>query len=109
MHSAAAEFLAEFGGLSLDIDGQGITMARTPVSFDPMRGDGEEERFADWGQEVGLSLFPIGSLESERFCLGMSETGEIFLVEAWLASFGVGDAALENLIRGVAPVKVDAE
>jgi hypothetical protein len=38
----------------------------------------------------------------------MSETGEIFLVEAWLASFGMGDAALENLIRGVAPVKVDA-
>jgi hypothetical protein len=87
---------------------RGIGRARTPVEFDPLRGDGDEKRMAGWGEEAGISLFPVGSLESGRFCLGISETGEIFLVEAWLASFGVGDAALENLILGVAPVKVDA-
>ena len=62
--------------------------------------------FAEWGEELGTSLFPVGLLDRGRFLLGISETSEIFLVETWVASFGIGDAALENLVLGVVPKTV---
>lgn len=103
MHPAAAGFLAEFGGLTVDIAGSGVSMARQPFELDPDLADGEEDRFVEWGAELGCSLFPIGVLDLGRFFLGISEIGEIFLVETWVASFGIGDTALEHLILGVAP------
>jgi len=103
MHQAAADFLAEFGGLNVVIGGPGISVARTPFELDPELCVGEEDHFAAWGADLGCSLFPIGELDRGRFLLGVSEVGEIFLVEAWAASFGIGDAALEKLILGVKP------
>ena len=103
MHRAAAEFLAEFGRLNLEIDGPGISSAREPFELDPELCVGEEGRFAEWSADLGCSLFPIGELDRGRFFLGISEVGEVYLVETWVASFGVGDAALEGLILGVMP------
>jgi hypothetical protein len=103
MHRAAADFLVEFGGLNVEIDGPGISRAREPFELDPELCVGEEDRFAGWGADLGCSLFPIGELDRGRFFLGISESGEVFLVEAWVASFGIGDAALESLILGVMP------
>lgn len=103
MHPAAARFLAEFGGLKVEIVGPGVSVARQPFELDPDLADGEEDRFAEWGADIGCSLFPIGILDRGRFFLGISEVGEIFLVETWVASYGIGDTALENLILGVAP------
>jgi hypothetical protein len=56
------------------------------------------------GRDHGNSLFPLGELDQGRFFLGISEIGEVFLVETWVASLGVGDTALENLVLGVRPV-----
>ena len=103
MHRAAAEFLAEFGGLNVEIGGPGISSAREPFELDPELCVGEEDRFAAWGAHLGCSLFPIGELDRGRFFLGISEVGEVFLVETWVASFGIGDAALESLVLGVMP------
>jgi|SRR4051794_9349168 hypothetical protein len=103
MHAAAEEFLGEFGGLEVGISGPGISTVREPFEFNPSDLYGEEGRFADWGARLGRSLFPIGELDGGRFFLGISEVGEILLVETWVAGFGVGDAALENLILGVEP------
>lgn len=103
MHSAAARFVAEFGGLNVRISGRGVSRARVPFEVDPDLADGEEDRFAEWGAELGCSLFPLGVLDHGRFFLAISEIAEIFLVETWVASFGVGDTALANLILGVAP------
>lgn len=105
MHRAAAEFLVEFGGLNLEIDGRGVSCAREPFELDPGLCVGEEDRFAGWGADLGCALFPIGELDRGRFFLGISEIGEVFLVATWVASFGIGDAALESLILGVMPQK----
>ncbi len=106
MHAAAEEFLGEFGGLKVEISGRGISSAREPFEFNPWDLYGEQGRFAGWGARLGKSLFPIGELDRGRFFLGISEVGEILLVETWVASFGFGDAALENLILGVKPEEV---
>ncbi|MBW4721561.1 SUKH-3 domain-containing protein [Saccharothrix obliqua] len=103
MHPAAEAFLAEFGGLDVRISGPGISCAREPFELDPGLCVGEEDRFAEWGAALGCALFPLGELDLGRFFLGISEIGEVFLVETWVASFGVGDAALESLVLGVAP------
>jgi hypothetical protein len=103
MHNAAEAFLAEFGGLEVKIAGSGISAAREPFEFNPWDLCGEEDRFAGWGAQLGKSLFPVGELDRGRFFLGISEVGEILLVETWVASFGFGDQALENLVLGVKP------
>lgn len=101
MHEAAERFLAEFGGLKVDIRGRGISVAREPFEFDPMLADGEDDRFTEWGEDIGETLFPIGVLDQGQFFLGISESGEVYLVTNWLASFGVVPEALERLILGI--------
>lgn len=58
------------------------------------------------GLKVPISGPGISVARGGRFFLGISEAGEILLVETWVASFGFGDAALENLILGVKPEKL---
>ncbi|HEY5397174.1 MAG TPA: SUKH-3 domain-containing protein [Trebonia sp.] len=103
-HDAARRFLAEFGGLSIDISGSGVTRAREPFELDPLLCVGEEGRFTEWGEEIGRSIFPIGVHDRGRFFLGIDGESGILLVETWVASFGRMPTALENLISGVRPV-----
>ncbi len=106
MHSAAERFLAEFGGLAVDAGAPGSSGAGESFELNPLRLISELDRFAEWGEELGMSFFPVGLLDRGRFLLGISETSEIFLVETWVASFGIGDAGLENLVLGVLPTTV---
>ncbi|MGC9542306.1 SUKH-3 domain-containing protein [Streptomyces sp. UG1] len=103
MHDAAEKFLAEFGGISVDVSAPGISRAREPFELDPSLAYGEEDRFSEWGEEVGASLFPIGELDQGRFFLAIDEKSAIYLVADWLAHFGEMPAALDNLVLGVAP------
>jgi hypothetical protein len=105
-HRAAIDFLAEFAGLDIQIRGPGVTRAREPFELDPSLCEGEEGRFADWGQEIGHELFPIGELDNGRYFLGIDENGEVYVIETWVASFGVMPDAMENLVRGVAPTSI---
>ncbi|MFG2813696.1 SUKH-3 domain-containing protein [Streptomyces sp. NPDC048410] len=107
MHDAAAAFLREFGGLTVRVSGPGITCARTPFELDPELARGEEDRFLDWGESIGRRLFPLGELDHGRFFLAIDEAAEIYLVEGWLACFGPAPQALENLVRGVAPRRIE--
>ncbi|MEV8093243.1 SUKH-3 domain-containing protein [Kitasatospora sp. NPDC085879] len=102
MHAAAELFLSEFGGLTVDVDGPGISCARVPFELDPSLADGEDDRFSEWGQEVGEEIFPIGEMDGGRYFLGISSSSEIYIVADWLASLGVGVEALERLVRGIA-------
>ncbi|MFJ8495936.1 SUKH-3 domain-containing protein [Streptomyces sp. NPDC094038] len=102
-YDAARKFLAEFGGLVVDISGPGIDRAREPFELDPLLCSGEEDRFLEWGEEIWHSLFPIGVFDMGRYFLGIDEEGEIYLVETWIASFGRMPHAMENLISGVRP------
>ncbi|WP_369408717.1 SUKH-3 domain-containing protein [Herbidospora mongoliensis] len=103
MHDAAERFLREFGGLSVGHGGAGISRAREPFEFDPLLGMGEDDRFSEWGEAVGKSIFPIGELDRGRFFLGIDEVGMIYLVADSLARFGVGRVGIECLVLGVAP------
>jgi hypothetical protein len=104
MHAAAEEFLREFGGLYVSSEGPGVTSGREPFEIDPaLCADSEEDRFLAWGEEIGRPVFPLGELDDGRFCLGIDEYGEIYLVETWLASFGRGDEAMEKLVLGYMP------
>jgi hypothetical protein len=103
MHDAAERFLTEFGGLSVSLSGPGITCAKTPFEFDPEHCVGEEDRFAEWGETIGRDLFPIGATDEGLYFLGIDETGEIYFVSTWLATFGLLKDALEKLVLGVLP------
>jgi hypothetical protein len=94
-HETARKFLEEFGGLSI-----------SSFEINPHLCAGEEDRFLEWGDEIGRSLFPVGVIESGRYFLGIDEHGEIYLVETWIASYGRMPNALDNLINGVHPVVI---
>ncbi|NUP23769.1 MAG: SUKH-3 domain-containing protein [Streptomyces sp.] len=105
-HQQAQEFLAEFGGLNVDISGPGVNCAREPFELDPLLCLGEEDRFSEWGEELGLQLFPLGELDQGRFFLGMDENGVVYLVADWVARFGPWPQAIDALVRGVAPEEI---
>ncbi|WP_053750430.1 SUKH-3 domain-containing protein [Streptomyces sp. MMG1533] len=103
MHEAAERFLAEFGGLYVNVHGPGISVARTPFEFDPELLIGEEDRFTAWSEEIGRHIFPLGELDEGRHDLGIDEFSEIYLVDRWAATFGRMPQAMENLVLGVKP------
>ncbi|MET8783940.1 SUKH-3 domain-containing protein [Streptomyces sp. NPDC004589] len=109
MHDAAEVFLQEFGGLTVNVSGPGISCARTPFELDPELAWGEDDRFAEWGESIGHRLFPLGELDHGRFFLAIDEVGVIYLVETWVASFGPMPQAMENLVLGVAPRRIDGD
>ncbi|MFE7446113.1 SUKH-3 domain-containing protein [Streptomyces chartreusis] len=107
MHEAADTFLQEFGGLTVSIGGPGISRAREAFTLDPELAWGEEDRFGEWSAELDRKLFPLGELGHGRFFLGIDEAHEVYLVETWAASFGAMPHALENLILGAMPRRID--
>jgi hypothetical protein len=48
MHDAAERLLAEFGGLTFDLSGSGLSKAREPFELDPLLCLGRDGRFAEW-------------------------------------------------------------
>ncbi len=106
MHQAAQRILAEFGGLTFEHGGRGISRAREPFELNPLLALGEEDRFAEWGEVIEKSLFPIGELDQGRYFLGCDESGGVYLVADWLAYFGENRQAIDNLIIGVQPATI---
>lgn len=98
MHDAAEAFLQEFGGLTVNVSGPGISCARTPFELNPELA---------WGEAIGRHLYPLGELDHGRFFLGIDEVGVIYLVETWVASFGPMPDAMESLVLGVAPRRIN--
>ncbi|WP_199810386.1 MULTISPECIES: SUKH-3 domain-containing protein [unclassified Streptomyces] len=105
IHPAAEQFLREFGGLTVGPGGPGITRAREAFEFDPLLALGEDDRFGEWGEEIGRQLFPLGELDHGHAFLGLDERGELYAVVNWLARFGRMPEAMENLVLGVMPVR----
>lgn len=105
-HDTAQRFLREFGGLSIDISGPGISVARAPFKLDPSECIGEDDRYLEWSEELDRSIFPIGILDMGRFYLGIDEYNEIYLIEMWVGSYGRMPEAMDNLITGVRPTVI---
>ncbi|MCA2213288.1 SUKH-3 domain-containing protein [Jidongwangia harbinensis] len=105
-HAAAEDFLTEFGGLRVDIDGPGTTCVREPFEFDPDLAVGEEERFADLSDRYGHRFFPLGEVGQGEFFLAIDEQSVVYLVATAVLRHGSVDLALEQLITGVAPERL---
>ncbi|PBC83458.1 SUKH-3 immunity protein [Streptomyces sp. 2224.1] len=103
VHEVVRDFLARFGGLRFDISGTGITAARTPFEIDPLLCIGEEDRFTEWGAELGVEMFPLGELENGHLFLAMDQHGVVYLVMDWVARYGPWPEAIDSLVRGVKP------
>ncbi|MFD7163618.1 SUKH-3 domain-containing protein [Streptomyces violascens] len=107
LHEVAESFLGEFGGLVFGHGGPGVTRAREPFEFDPELLVGESDRFTGWGAELSRTFAPVGELDLGRGgFLGLDEFGELYVIEARVATFGRLPQALENLALGFMPVTV---
>ncbi|MER7534656.1 SUKH-3 domain-containing protein [Streptomyces sp. NPDC097704] len=107
-HVAAERFLAEFGGISVNVSGPGITVAREPFDVDPELAVGEEERFEELSDRFGRRFFPVGEFREGEFLLGIDEDGILYSLGAWAFSLGTSDKALGNLIEGVRGVRLNS-
>ncbi|MFD4955150.1 SUKH-3 domain-containing protein [Streptomyces sp. NPDC058451] len=86
-----------------------MIVAREPFELDPELAWGEDDRFSEWSDSIGRRLVPLGELDHGRYFLGIDENSEIYLVASWIAGFGPMPQALENLILGVKPRRIDDE
>ena len=102
MHGAAEKFLAEFGGLEVAVGGRLVDRPVLAFDFDPLLGEGDGERLAAWGADLGRTLFPVGAfVVGHPFVLAVDETGELYHVGESIASYGPLPGALDVLVRGV--------
>jgi len=107
MSPAAEEFLSRFGGLDVRISGAGLERAREPFDLEPMLCDGEEDRFVELSQLMKRDLFPIGVFGGLRYFLGIDENAEVYLIETDVRSFGRMPDAMDAMILGRMPVRVE--
>ncbi|MFI6003983.1 SUKH-3 domain-containing protein [Streptomyces sp. NPDC051366] len=100
-HEAARKFLSEFGGLRFMFSGPGIECARESFELDPSACEGEEEVFLEWGEELGLSLFPIGQKGQGVDYMAINEVGEICSLGSLVGCYGKVPQAFERLLLGL--------
>ncbi|MFG3100261.1 SUKH-3 domain-containing protein [Streptomyces sp. NPDC048182] len=102
MHEAARRFLAEFGGLEVFEKGPGVNAGRASFRLDPALAKWDYEIIESLGEEVEVSLYPLGDLWQGNFYLAMAENGTVYFGmddAEWLAQSP--DEALDRLIRGI--------
>ncbi len=101
IHDAARDFLREFGGLSFDASGEGVTMAIAPFAIDPLEGQWEADIYESMSEETGTNLYPIGVMARRDLFLGMAEDGAVYCGRDSVGRFAEsGDQALDKLIVG---------
>ena len=105
-HSAAERFLTEFGGITVELSGPGVSCARQSFEIDPELAVGEEGRFQELSERFDRRFFPLGEVGVGDFFLAIDENGLLYLLAAWAFHLGAWDEALENLITGVEAMKV---
>ncbi|WP_448698815.1 hypothetical protein [Streptomyces avidinii] len=72
-----------------------------------MRSAEDGDRYAECPVVRPADRQALGELDHGRFFLGIDEVGVIYLVETWVASFGPMPHAMENLVLGVVPRRID--
>lgn len=102
MHQAAADALAEFGGLVVGLDGPGIACRKVGFNLDPELAIGERDRLQRFGLEVGV--YPLGEVGGGYLFLCMGPSGRVYLMgDDHEAIVGVTMAdAIERMLTGAA-------
>ena len=110
LHAAARQFVAEYGGLAFRLSGPGITSAREPFNLVPTACLGEADRFIGWSEHLKREIAPVGehAVGTNGFAfLGIDDRGEILRVVDWLATFGRMPYAMDGLVLGYMPRKIE--
>jgi hypothetical protein len=105
---AAVEAWAEFGELTVDLDGAGRFLARTPFTINPMAGLHRPRTLADLGRALGLGLAPLGEEHISQALLAIDAMGRVHSLDSsgdWFLGETV-DQALTTLIAGTAPARL---
>lgn len=102
--SAARAFLREFGGLEVDVEGPGWSMARQSFRLDPLVAEFENDRFSEFEERLHRSLYPVGEVAHGHAFLAIDERGALYLLMDDLRLLARSPAdGLARLIEGVAP------
>ncbi len=101
MFPAAKEILQEFGEIKVNLRGAGETSAREPFEIFPKRAMYEDDRFAEYEEELNTKLYPLGLATGSHYFIAVAEDKRVFLLMDNLIFLGEAfDEALENLILG---------
>jgi len=101
-HDAARRFLAEFGGLTINVNGPGKTMTRSPIRLDPLLAKWDFEIIDVQSEEMGTYLYPLGDTHRGNFYLTMAANGAVYVgLDYPRLLADSGDEALSKLIEGV--------
>ena len=102
MFPSAKRALLEFGGLSIDQRGPGVTCAREPFVFDPLLVSGESDRFDEFVGLLKTRLYPLGEAVGGHCFWALGENEHAYLIMEDVRLLGRSlDEALENLIVGI--------
>ncbi|WP_037608147.1 SUKH-3 domain-containing protein [Streptacidiphilus rugosus] len=99
---AALEAWAEFGELSVTLDGPGAEVARTPFSIDPLCGLHQPRTLADLGRSLELPVCPLGEERAGAALLAIDAVGRVYSLDhagEWFLGHSM-DQALTTLIAG---------
>lgn len=103
MHEAARRFLAEFGGMTINVYGPGRTMSRSPVRLDPLVARWDFEIIDVQSEEMGTYLYPLGDTDRGNAYLTMAANGVVYMGMDYPKLLAdSGDQALSKLIEGLA-------
>ncbi len=105
---AARDVLAEFGGIQVDQEGQGVDCAREPFRIIPLAALDHGDGFAEWATVLGTQLYPLGEAAAGQYLLTIDDEGRVCLLMADAQLLGDSfDEALVHLIRGIPGRQVD--
>lgn|GEM_PF-1242981 len=106
---AAVAAWAEFGGLQVDLEGlagEGLLLARTPFTIDPLLGLHQPRTLSDLGRALGdVEVAPLGAELDARALLAVDEAGRVYSLDhsgEWFLGATL-DHALTTLITGTLP------
>lgn len=105
---AAAEALALFGGLSVDVSGPGSEVVRTPFVLDPDQVAATAATLGAFADVLGAPLFPLGHEDGGVALLAIDGTGRVFALDhtaEWFLGGSISEA-LTTLVRGRRPPRV---
>jgi hypothetical protein len=105
---AAAQALAEFGGLTVGTDRPGTDLNPRPFALDPTMVADSVETLVDAGRAVQTGLYPLGVEGLDEAILAINYLGQVLAIDAageWFLGDSI-EAALDTLITGRQPARV---
>jgi hypothetical protein len=97
----ALDVLGRFGGLDVELIGPGEEWSRQSFRIDPTLALGEDDRFTDFSEMLGVRLFPLGEVGNQAL-LALGEDGKVYalMLDLWWVGDSI-DEAIERLVRGL--------